>query len=85
MAASKRDMTTLEASRLLPGMSQATLQKWLRDAYLMRARPCPFGDAVITERGEWQYYIWPDRFAAYRSATDLILHQNISLKPEAAP
>ena len=76
MPATKREMLTTDAARLTPGMSSATLQKWLRDAYLMKARPCPFGDAVLTDKGEWQYYIWPARLEAYRAANDMILRQN---------
>ncbi len=65
----KRAMSVSEAIKLLPGMSQATLTKWLRDAYLMKARPCPFGDAVLSDR--WCYYIYPDRLHAYINAVDL--------------
>jgi len=75
MAAVKRDMTTLEAVKLLPGMSNETLKKWLRDAYLLKAQICPFGHAVITEKGIWQYYIYPERLNAYRTAKDLIVKE----------
>jgi len=78
---SKREMTTREAAKIIPGMSEATLQKWLRDAYLMKARPCPFGDAVLSERGEWQYYVWPERLSAYKNAKDLILECPINRTP----
>ena len=77
MPPAKRDMTITEAVKFLPGMSAATLKKWLRDAYMMKARPCPFADAVITEKGEWQFYIWPDRLHAYRHAHDLILRKEL--------
>jgi hypothetical protein len=68
----KREITTREAVKLTPGMSEATLQRWLRDAFLMKARPCPFGDAVYTGN-QWTYFIWPERLEAYRTAQDLIL------------
>ena len=46
--------------------------------HLMKARPCPYGDAVLTEKGEWQYYPLPERIKAYRNAEDL------KLRPRAA-
>lgn len=75
MPPSRREMTVVEAAKFMPGMSASTLMAWLRNSYLMKARPCPFGDAVLTDKGEWQYYIWPERLNAYRHAHDLILRQ----------
>ena len=72
MPSVKRDLLTKDAAKLLP-YSKATLEKWLRDAYMMKARPCPFGDAVYLDSGEWQYYIYPNRLALYLSGSDLIL------------
>jgi len=72
MTVKKREMLTRDAVKLLP-MSEPTLQKWLRDAYMQRARPCPFGEAVLTEKGEWQYLIFPVRLNLYLTGSDLIL------------
>jgi len=72
MPATKREITINEAIKYLPGMSTETLKKWLKDAYIMKARPCPFGDAVITEKGEWQYYIYKKRLEAYTTAQDIV-------------
>jgi len=82
MPASKREMTVSEAVKLLPGMSAETLKKWLRDSYLMKARPCPFGDGVLSAKGEWQYYIYPARINAYRNARDLTL--TATVEPDVA-
>ena len=65
----KREMMTKDAAKLLP-MSQSTLEKWMRDAYMMKAKPVPFAEAVLTERGEWQYYVFPKRLKAYLDAKD---------------
>jgi len=73
MPARTRAMTVKEAVLHLGGMSEATLKKWLKDAYQMKAKPCPFGDAVLSVKGEWQYYIHPERLHAYMNAKDLIL------------
>lgn len=72
MAARKRDMTIREAVGHLPGMSKDTLMKWLRDAYMQKCRPCPFGEAIVTEKGVWQYYIFPERLRIYLSGEDMI-------------
>lgn len=77
MPASRREMLTKDAAKLLPGISRGVLEKWLRDAYLMKARPCPFAEAVLTEKGVWQYYIFVNRLNAYLEAKDLILTQEI--------
>ena len=77
MPATKREMTIKDAVKHLPGMSIATLSKWGRDAYMMKAKPVPFMDAVLSEGGEWQYYIYPKRLQAYLEARDLTLTQEV--------
>ena len=77
MPASRREMLTKDAAKLLPGMSRATLEKWMRDAYMMKAKPVPFAEAVLTERGDWQYYVFPKRLKAYLEAKDLTLVNEI--------
>jgi len=78
MPVSRREMQTRDAAKLLPGMSQATLEKWMRDAYMMEAKPVPFAEAVLTERGEWQYYVFPKRLKAYLEAKDLTLVKEVT-------
>ena len=77
MPAVQREMTTDEAVKHLPGISVTTLRKWLREAYLMKAQVCPFGHAVLTDKGQWNYYLYPERLHAYITAQDLILRQEI--------
>jgi hypothetical protein len=71
MPAARREITVGEAVKLLPGISNANLQKWLRDAYLLKAQPCPFGNAVWSEGGKWCYYVYPQRLNAYINASDM--------------
>ena len=69
MPASRREMLTKDAAKLLP-MSQATLEKWMRDAYMLKAKPVPFGEAVLSESGRWNYYIFPKRLKIYLESSD---------------
>ena len=72
MPPAKREMLVGDAAKRT-GISRGMLEKWMRDAFLMKARPCPFGDAVFSEKGEWQYYIYPLRLKLYLAGSDLIL------------
>ena len=70
MSRVKKELSIRDASKLLP-MSEDLLKKWLRDSYLMKCKPCPYGDALLSDDNQWQYYIYPNRLDAFLNAKDL--------------